>query len=146
MAIALSFGITLRPAARPSGQALLALVFLIGGIILAAGIVLALIILSFVDTSYGFKASQTAEAAAVAGAEDALLQIARNNTFASTGYSLVSGGTTATVVATQNSPSSGYITVLSTATVGNRTRKVNVVLSTNSVTGQASVVSWNEIQ
>lgn len=145
MAIALSFGITLRPAARPSGQALLALVFLIGGIILAAGIVLALIILSFVDTSYGFKASQTAEAAAVAGAEDALLQIARNNTFASTGYSLVSGGTTATVVATQNSPS-GYITVLSTATVGNRTRKVNVVLSTNSVTGQASVVSWNEIQ
>lgn len=129
-----------------SGQSLLALVILIGGIILAAGISLALITASFVDSGYGYQASEQAEAIATAGAEDALLQLARDSEFSSGGYAFAVGSSTATVTVTQNSPSSGYVTVLSDASVSLHIRKTEVVLSVNPTTGQSSIVSWNEVQ
>lgn len=128
------------------GQAFLALVFLIGGIVVLIGITIAFFTNSFVDTGYGYKAQVLAEAAAASGAEDGLLQLDRNPNFSSSGYSLAVGSSTATVTITQNSPSSGFITVLSTATVSSRTRKINVVLSLNATTGQTSIVSWQTIQ
>lgn len=130
-----------------SGQSLLALVILIGGIIFTTGIAIALITVSFVSSTYGYQASEQAEAAATTGAEDALLQLARNNEFSNTvGYLLAAGSTTATVTVTQNSPSFGFTTIVSQAMVALRIRKVQVVVAENPATGQGSVVSWNEVE
>lgn len=130
---------------RRKGQAFLALVFLVGGIIAAIALTLAVIILSSLNTSYGTQASENAEAAATAGVQDALLRLDRNNNFSSTGYSL-QGAAVNTITITQNSPVSGEVTVLSVATISQHTRKINVVLAENSLTGQVSIVSWNDLQ
>lgn len=129
----------------------MALVFLIGGIIVLAGITLAFLVNSSIDTGYGYQASSQAEAAATAGAEDALLQLDRNNNFPtgtadSSGYTVPVGSSTASVMVTQSSPSSGYATILSSATVSNRTKKLSVVVAINASTSQVSVVSWAETQ
>ena len=129
------------------GQSLLALVILIGGIILVAGTALAVVTASFVDSSYGFQSSQQAQSVATAGVEDALLQLARNNQFANTGgYSIAVGSSTATVTVTQSSPSAGFATILSQATISLRVKKLQVVVSINTITGQTSIVSWTAVQ
>ena len=130
------------------GQAFLALTFFIGGILAVAGILIAFITRSYVDTGYGVAASAKAEEAATAGAEDGLLQLDRNAAFSNTtGYSVSSASsTTATVTVTQNSPSAGLVTILSASTVSGHVKKINVVVSENASTGQVSVVSWTDIQ
>jgi hypothetical protein len=134
------------------GQAFLALTFFIGGILAIAGILIAFLTLSYVDTGYGVAASFNAEAAATAGAEDALLQLDRNAVFPqgsgmSDPYTIAaSSSTTATVTVTQNSPSSGFVTILSVATVSGHTKKIDVIVSENAATGQLSVVSWADVQ
>jgi hypothetical protein len=122
------------------------MVFFVGGIMIVVGITMAVIAATFIDTGYGVQASNAAEAAATAGAEDAYIQLVRNSTFSNTsGYNIANGSSTATVTATQNSPSSGYVTVIATATVNGRTRKVQVVFAVNSATGQIAVVSWADV-
>lgn len=130
------------------GQAFLALTFFIGGILAVAGILIAFLALSYVNTGYGVAEASKADAAATAGAEDALLQLDRNAQFSNTsGYSVVSAGSgTATVTVTQNSPSSGLVTILSSATVSGHTKKIDVIISENASTGQVNVVSWTDIQ
>lgn len=129
-----------------SGQTFLALVFLIGGIIALVGITLAFLVTSFIDSGYGFQASVRAEAIANSGIQDALLQLDRNASFSNSGYLLPVGSSTATVSVTQNSPSTGLVTILSAATVSGRVKKINVILSENSTTDQFSPISWQETQ
>jgi uncharacterized protein (UPF0333 family) len=127
------------------GQAFLSMALLIGGIIIATGILFAFLAASFIDSGYGLQASYIAEAAATAGVEDALLQLARNGAFSSpSGYTVNAGGNAATV--TVSAPSSGLITVLSVATVSFRTRKITAVVSENPVNNQITLASWQEIQ
>jgi hypothetical protein len=128
-----------------SGQTFLALVFFIGAIVAIVGILIAFFANSFVDTGYGLSASANAEAAATSGAQDAMLQLDRNPTVSST-YSLPVGSTTVSVAITQNAPSTGYITILSTASVANHVRKVQVVLFENASTSQLSVISQKDVQ
>lgn len=130
------------------GQVFLALTFFIGGILAVAGILIAFLALSNVDTGYGVAAAYKAEAAATAGVEDGLLQLDRNAAFSSTsGYSVSSASsTTATVTVTQNTPASGFATILSVATVSGHTKKVSVVVSENAATGQINIVSWADVQ
>jgi hypothetical protein len=132
------------------GQAFLALTFFIGGILAVAGILIAFITISYVDTGYGVAASAKAEEAATAGAEDGLLQLDRNAAFStavSGPYTVSSASsTTATVSVTQSSPSAGLVTILSAATVSGHAKKISVVVSENASTGQVSVVSWTDIQ
>jgi uncharacterized protein (UPF0333 family) len=132
------------------GQAFLALTFFIGGILVVAGVLIAFITLSYVDTGYGVAASAKAEEAATGGAEDALLQLDRNAAFStavSGPYTVSSAtSTTATVTVTQNSPSAGLATILSAATVSGHAKKISVVVSENVPTGQISVISWTDIQ
>jgi hypothetical protein len=131
---------------RKNGQAFLALTFFIGGILAVAGILIAALALSYIDTGYGVAASFRAEAAATAGAEDGVLQLDRNAQFQSAGYTVsAASSTTATVTVTQSSPAAGQATILSVATVSGHTKKVNVVVSISAV-GQVSVVSWADIQ
>ena len=122
------------------------MIFFIGGIMVIVGITMAVLAATFVDAGYGAQASTVAEATAMAGAEDAYLQLVRNSTFSSAlGYSLTNGSSTATVTVTQNSPVSGQTTAVSTATVNGRTRKVQAIFGVNSGTGQITVISWGDV-
>lgn len=131
-----------------NGQVFLTLAFFIGGILAVAGILIAFLALSYVNTGYGVANAFRAEAAATAGVEDGLLQLDRNAAFSNTsGYAVsASSSTTATVTVTQNTPASGLATILSVATVAGHTKKINVVVSENAATGQVNIVSWADIQ
>jgi len=129
------------------GQAFLSMVFFIGGIMLVTGITMAVIAAAFIDSGYGAQAADNAETAAFAGIEDAMLQLARNSELTGGGqvqYALASGNYFATV--TVGVPTgAGLVTVVSTATVSSRMRKVQAVLSVNPATGQVAVVSWVDV-
>jgi len=128
-----------------AGQAFLSMTLLIGGIIVAAGIILAFLVASFIDSGYGLQASYMAEVAATAGVEDAMLQLIRNGAFSSlSGYTVPVGANTANV--TVSAPSSGLVTILSTATVSLRIRKITAVVSENPATNQITLISWQETQ
>jgi len=128
------------------GQSFIALILLIGGIIALIGVVMAFVTNSSIDTGYGYQAAVSAEAAATSGAEDALLQLDRNASFATSSYSLAVGSTTASISVSQNTPSANLVTVLSVATVSQHTKKISVIVAKNASTSQMSVVSWQEIQ
>lgn len=130
---------------KKNGQAFLALVLLIGVFLVLTAASLIFIINTFVDTSYGNQDALQAQAAAMGGAEDALLRLVRNAAFSSAGYTLAVGSSTATITVTQNSPVANEDTILSTATVFGRTRKINVVVSENAITGQIVKVSWANV-
>ena len=132
---------------KDGGQSFLGIVILIGGIVITVGAILAFLASSLVDTTYGYKASAIAEATANAGVQDALLQLDRNSLVSfPSGYTLSTGNATATIFITQNSPSTGYITVLASSTVLSRIRKIDVVLTQNASTTAPTVVSWQEVQ
>ena len=126
------------------GQMFVGMVLLIGSIIALVSLFLLFLSGSLVSTSYGLKADVTAQAAANAGAEDALLKLDRNSLSFPATYTLPVGSTTATVSANTDTPSAGFITVTSTATFANHTKTVRVVLSTGGA--QMSVVSWQQVQ
>jgi hypothetical protein len=131
---------------KSSGQAFLSTILLMGGIMLVAGVVVAYLAIAFIDSGYGLQSSEVAEATATAGANDAFMRIVRNSDFSSTGYTLAVARNTANITVTQNVPSAGLATIFSTATVGGRTRKINVVISITSSTGQSTMLSWQEVQ
>ncbi len=124
----------------------MALVFLVGGIVILIGATLAFLANSFIDTGYGYQALTQAEAVATSGAEDALLKIDRGVFASNAAYSFPVGSSTASVTVTLGSPSAGYDTILSSATVANRTKAVSVVVAVNASTSQASVTSWQDVQ
>lgn len=128
---------------RSRGQAALSLVFMIGGIALLVAITLALVAISFMNSTFAFQSANQALAAATSGVEDALLTFARNGTnFSSRSWNLppnCSGNGCASVLMTQNG---GVATIISTATVFSSQRKIQVVAALDQNTGQVSVLSW----
>jgi len=121
-------------------------VTLVGGIIVVAGTVFVVLTLSLSASTYQFRASQSASAVANAGIEDAMVQLIRNSTFSSTGYSLPVGSWATTVVVTQASPSAGYVTATSASTVSGNTRKLTAVFSLNATTTQVNLISLQTTQ
>ncbi len=130
-----------------TGQAFLSMVLFVGGIMVLVGITMVIITATFVDSGYGIQASNSAEAAATAGIEDAYIQLIRNGAFQNTsGYVVSNTSTTfAIVTVAQGSPGVGYATAVSLATVSARTRKVQAVFAINAATGQVAVVSWADV-
>ncbi|MDO8536822.1 MAG: hypothetical protein Q7R94_01085 [bacterium] len=126
-------------------QAILALILLIGGIILLIALALAFLATSFVNSAYGYAIAQRAQAVAISGANDALMQLARDKDFSSGGYSFSVGSSTATVTVTQNSPLTGQVAITSTATITFRKRTVGIVVSRNASSSQITVISWTQI-
>jgi hypothetical protein len=131
---------------KRKGQMFVGMVLLIGSIIAVLGLLFLFLSGSLVSTSYGVKDEAVAQAAATAGAEDALLRIERNS-FSSfpTTYTLPVGSTMATINVNTNTPSSGFVTVTSSATFANHIKVLRVILSVNTST-QASIVSWTQVQ
>ncbi len=126
-----------------NGQAALSFVFLIGVIVLSIGVAVAFLANSFLNSGYGYQAANRAMAVASAGAEDALMRLARNKDFSSvSSYSVPVGSDSASVTVNQNSPSTGQAKIVSSATVSFQQRKFQVVVSIDSTTGQVSLISW----
>lgn len=123
-------------------QAALSLVFLIGGIVVVVSVTIAFLVTSFISVSSGFEAAERAAAVASAGADDGLLQLLRNKAFSDTGgYPVPLGSYSALVTVTQNTPTAGQVTIISTATVLGNHRRVKVVVSVDETTGKASILS-----
>ncbi|MBI4087547.1 MAG: hypothetical protein HY434_01830 [Candidatus Liptonbacteria bacterium] len=124
-------------------QAVLSLVFLIGGIIVLAGLTLAFLANSFLNSTYGFAISERAKAVAASGAYDALMRLARNKDLSTSGYSLSVGSDSATVSVTQDSPATGLVIVTSISTISNRERRVRAVVSRDATSSLIATVSWD---
>lgn len=129
-------------------QAALSLIFLIGGIALLVSVTLSLVAINFLNSTFAFQSANKAMSLATSGAEDALIQLNRNNSFSSpAGYGIPSGCSAgavdcATVVVNQNTPAANQATIVSTATSFSSERKIQVIVSINPNSGQVSVVSW----
>ena len=130
------------------GQGFLAFVLLIGVIVLTIAITLALIAGSSVNSIYAYRYAARAQAVALSGVEDALMQLERNTAFsAPSGYTLTVASDTATITVTQSSTSSPpTATVVSTATVNGSTKSVTAVVNGDSTTGSASIQSMTFTQ
>lgn len=139
------------PMRSRSGQTALALIFVIGGIIVLLGTTLAFLTLSFLNSTYGFQASNRAAALAKGGVDDAALQLLRNKDFAPSGgycvpyasFPTCSGSAKVAVV--QSSPAAGQVTVTSEATVSNYRRKLQAVFSVNATTGLVKLISSEQL-
>jgi len=126
-----------------NGQAALSFVFLIGVIVLSIGVAVAFLANSFLSSGYGYQAANRAMSVASAGAEDALMRLARNKDFSSvSSYSVPVGSDSASVTVNQNSPVAGQAKIVSSATAFFQQRKLQVIVSVDGTTGQISLVSW----
>lgn len=128
------------------GQSALALIILIGGIVLFTGTTLAFIAISFLNSAYGFQNANTALSNASGGIYDAMNQIVWNKDFSDTSGFCVPASCSAgsaTVTVTQNVPSVGFATIVSTATVVNYRRRIQAIISIHPTTGQVALISWN---
>ncbi len=130
-------------------QAALSTIFLIGGIVLLFATSLALIAISFLNSSLGFQSANRAAAIAMSGIRDAELLLERDKDFSdASGYCVPYHAITnpcpagyATVTVTQGSPSSGQATVLSIATWANRRRRLQAVYVVSATTSQITPLS-----
>ena len=130
---------------KNNGQAALATMLVIGGLISLIALTLVVIISSYVSSSYGFQYSQRALAVANAGADDALIQLTRNKSFENqTGYTVNVLNDTATVQVIQNSPQSGQATIISIANVLNYKSRVRVIVSISD-NGEIRIIKREQI-
>lgn len=132
-----------NPRSQVAGQAVISFVFLIGSIVVITGITLAVLASSFLNSTYGFQLAERAQAVALSGVEDALVQLNRNKDFSSvSGYGVSIGSDSATVTVVQNSPLGGQVAITSTVTILNRQRTLRVIASRDSTTGRIILISW----
>lgn len=113
------------------------------------GATLTFVVVSFLNSTYGFRDANQALALAESGVQDAMLQLARNKDFANAGYCVPNTGCgtgTATVVVTQNAPASGQVTIISSASTNNRQKKVRAIISIATSTGEVDLLSWEILQ
>jgi hypothetical protein len=132
--------------ASATGQAILSLVLIVGGIVAFVSVTLAFIVLNFVNSSSGFVKANRALATASAGIQDATLRLVRNKDFTSpTPYTISLGPYSAAVTVVQGSPNPGQVTVVSDAIVSFYERKVQAVFAVGSSTGETQLISWGEL-
>ncbi len=102
--------------------------------------------------------SQSAFSAAHTGIKDAQLRVARNKTFTSAGYFIPAAcalnGTAicAKIIVEKDAASAcsqtisaGQDCIISTGTIGTKTRKIEVILSVEPTNGKINQVSWKEL-
>ncbi len=127
------------PSSKRNGQTALSVIFVIGGLLVFAAISLAFLVLSLINSGYGYRSANQALALAQAGVNDALLVLTRNKDFSGS-YVLPANDYSVTVTVTQ---SSGRATILSDVTVARYERKLQAVAAVNPVTGQVDLLSWS---
>jgi len=133
----------------PRGQTSLSLVFIIGGIILLVATTLAFVVISFLNSSFGFQTSNRSLALAASGVHDGMIQLIRNKDFSDTsGYcvpaaSLPCPSGSATVTVTQNSPATGQATIVATGRILTYRRRIQAIANVSSSTGNVELTSWS---
>lgn len=134
-----------------AGQATFSFIFLVGGIVVAIGVTLAILATTLINVTFGFRASERAAAAASSGAEDAVLRLMRNKSFPSPipngPYIFLVDAAPVTVDITQDVIVSGFnkATIDSSATVSGYQRKIRVIAQINQTTGEVQVLSWKKL-
>jgi len=123
------------------GQAALGMVLLIGGVIVLIAATMAFLVFSYLNSTFGYQASQKAYAVAVSGVDDGFMQLLRNKDFSSAGYALPVGSSTATVSVTQNSPFANQVTINSQATASFYSRRIRQIVEVNATSGEITVLS-----
>ena len=116
--------------------------FVIGGLIVFAGLLMAFLVLSFLNSVTGFQMANRASALASAGIYDALLRFDRDKDLTSTSYNIPLDAYTIDVTITQNSPVANQATILSSASVMGYLRRIQAIVSIVSSTGQIDLLSW----
>ncbi len=124
-----------------NGQTALSIIFVIGGLLIFAAISLAFLVLSLINSSYGYRSANQALALAQGGVNDALLLLARNKDLSGT-YTLPAGSSSVSVTVSQNA---GRATILSDAAVARYERKLQAIASVNTTTGQVDLLSWSSL-
>lgn len=129
------------------GIALLPAVLMIGTIMVELGIALAFVIYLSNLSSYGTRLSQEALYAAKAGVNDAVLRTVRDKNFPSdySNYNIVIGRTSVAITVVKNIPDTYQNTITAIATVLNRQKTVEAIISINSINGEVFIVSFDEI-
>lgn len=126
------------------GQAILSLVFFIGGIIVLIGLTVAFFATSFINVASGFRVAERARFAAISGTEDAFMRLARDKDF-SGNYVVPIDGISVDVTIAQDTPSVGLVEVVSAAAVSRRERTVRAIVSRNATSGEVSLFSWEYV-
>ncbi len=124
-----------------AGQAIIALVLFIGGIITVLALAIAFLTNSFINTTAGFQAAEKAQAVATAGAQDALTRLNRNKSLSGI-YKVSTDGDSATVTVSQDTPTTTLVTILSSSTVSMRQKVIKVIVSRDPVDGTITLISW----
>lgn len=75
-----------RRTEKEDGQAALSLVLLVGGTVVLIAATLFFLVISFVNSTFGFQAANKAWGLVISGLDDGLLQISRNPTLGSQSY------------------------------------------------------------
>lgn len=134
------------------GAASLLTILAVASLTLVIGITLAST--GFIESSAVGGQVKTDEifAAAQAGAKDALMRLARNKNYVSPGgYGLSVGSASVIIIIEQTIPSScsggiglNQVCVVSTASLDNKTRRVEMILNIDSG-GELTQVSWKDL-
>ena len=128
------------------GQATLSLAILVGGTAILIGLTLAFLTISFTNSASGFQAANRALDIASAGAQDALLRLARDKTLSETaGYEVQVGNHFAKVTIQNTSLVLNRALITSQATVGVAQRKIQVLAEVDKITGKVGVISWKQV-
>ena len=122
------------------GQATISLVLLIGGIASAVVIAIALIAISMVGTGFAADAAQRARAVAMAGIEDGALRLARSASDTGS-YTVAAGSSTASVTIYPATPSAGFTSIYSQATVGIRRSRLYATYALDPATGIPTLIT-----
>jgi len=132
---------------KKRGIALLPAVLMIGIIVVELGIALAFVIYLSNLSSYGTRLSQEALYAARAGINDAILRTIRDKDFPTVGstYTITIGRASVEVTINKNQPDTSQNTIAAIATVLTRKKSMQAIISINSITGEISIVSFEEI-
>jgi len=129
------------------GQSALAVTLVIGGIAILIGVTLAILAISFLNSAFGFQNANRAQAIAMSGISDAMVQFVRNKDFPSSSYCvpLGCGVNSATVTITQHSPTVSQATVSSTAAILNYTKRLQAIISIDQTTGLVTLFSLTSL-
>ena len=130
------------------GQAALSTVFLIGGVIILFALTLAFLALRITASTYGAEAANRAEAAATAGAEDAILRLTREPIKPGfpEEYTFNIDNTRSASIKITRDEAAGLATIISSSTVGTNQRTIEVLVSFSSSTGMVDLISWSAVK
>lgn len=133
---------------KSSGVSTLPTMLLLGGIIIEIAVAIAFLTYYFNITNFATRLSAEALATAKAGLDDGIIKLVRDKNFSSAGYTVAVGNRSTNVeICNVTCPGLGAdkAKVTSTATAINKKRKLEAVLTIDTVTGKVAVDSIQDV-